>query len=90
MRSLLFNLVARARRFLMLTQAHLTFHLGDDQYGQDPKFSDYEHFNIAEAENVIATLARDPDKAKRLADFIAVHEIGAHERYQAALPEACR
>jgi hypothetical protein len=85
MRSLLFNLVAHARRFLMLTHAHLTFHLGDDQYAQDPKFSDYEDFNIVQAQNVVATLARDPEKAKRLADFIAVHET---ERYRAALPKA--
>ena len=31
MRSLLFNIVANARRFLMLTTPHMTFHLGNDQ-----------------------------------------------------------
>ena len=83
MRSLLFNLIAARGAFDADLEAQLTFHLGDDQYGLNPKFSDYEDCNIAQAENVVATLARDPEKAKRLADFIAVHEIGAR-----AIPEA--
>jgi hypothetical protein len=33
MRSLLFNLVARARRMLILRDANLTYHYGDDRGG---------------------------------------------------------
>jgi hypothetical protein len=83
MRSLLFNLVAHARRFLMLTHAQMTFHLGDDRYWAEPKFADYLDFNIAEAQSVIAALARDAEKAKRLAEFIAVHEA---EVFRGVLP----
>ncbi len=74
MRGLLFNLVAHAHRFLMLTQAQLTFHLGNDQAWNDPTFSDYVDFNIAEVTSVISTLSQDADKARRLVDFIRAHE----------------
>jgi hypothetical protein len=74
MRSLLFNLVAEAGRFLMLTHPQMTFHLGDDQHWVNPKFADYQHFNYHQALSAAATLARHPDKAKRLEQFIDAHE----------------
>jgi hypothetical protein len=74
MRSLLFNLAAHAGRFLMLTQAHLTFHLGDDLHWKDQTFADYIEFNWAEVRSLAASLAKDPDKAKRLIEFIEAHE----------------
>lgn len=73
-RSLLFNLVAHAGRVLMLTRAHLTFHLGNDVAWRNPALADYISFNIRQAELVVAALAKDPDKAKRLGDFITAHE----------------
>lgn len=78
MRGLLLNLIAHARRFLMVGNAHLTFHIGDAAYHADPRFSDYVDFNVAETQMVADTLAEDPDKARRLADFISVHEGGAY------------
>ena len=78
MRSLLFNLVALARRFLMLTHAQLTYHLGNDEYWGTPAFGDYMHFNIRQAVDVIARLAGNADAARRLADFIQVHEGDAY------------
>jgi hypothetical protein len=83
MRSLLFNLVAHSRRVLMLTQAQMTFHLGDDRHWAGPKFAEYLEFNIAQAKSVIAALAKDPEKAKRLSEFIAIHEA---EVFREAMP----
>jgi hypothetical protein len=80
MRSLLFNLVAHARRFLMLTHAQMTFHLGDDQYWAAERFADYADFNIAQAQSVIAALAQDAKKGERLAAFIAAHESAVFRR----------
>ncbi len=74
MRSLLFNLVAHANRFLMLTQAHLTYHLGDDQVWNTEPLKDYIDYNIAQGRAVIASLSQDPAKAQRLAEFVAAHE----------------
>jgi hypothetical protein len=74
MRSLLFNLVAHSRRFLMLTHAQMTYHLGDDRHWAEPRFDDYLNFNIAQAQSVIAAFAQDPEKTKRLKDFIFAHE----------------
>jgi hypothetical protein len=74
MRSLLYNFAAHARRFLMLTQAHLTFHLGNDRYWQDRAFADYVEFNWAEVRSLAASLAKNPDGAKRLFEFIEAHE----------------
>ena len=74
MRSLIFNLVAHARRFLMLTHAQLTYHLGNDEHWGSPELLDYMVFNIVEARSVISVLSRSPDKAKRLEDFIRAHE----------------
>lgn len=78
MRSLLFNLVAHAQRFLMLTHAQMTYHLGDDKYWADPAFADYEEFNQAEAKAVLKKLAKDRGMAKKLANFIAAHEIDVY------------
>ena len=83
MRSLMFNLVAHARRFLMLTRAHMTFHLGNDVTWQNPIYADYTSFNARQARLVISELAKDPEKAKRLADFITAHE---GEEYRQVLP----
>lgn len=74
MRSLLYNLVAHAQRFLMLTQAHLTYHLGDDKLWDAERFSDYIDHNIAQGRSVVAALAQDPQKATRLMEFISAHE----------------
>lgn len=85
MRSLLFNLVAQARRLLMLTRAQMTFHLNDDRHWSDPRFAGYLEFNIAQAQSVITRLAVDPEKAERLAEFISAHEMDV---YRDALPKS--
>lgn len=83
MRSLLFNLVAHAGRFLMLTRPHLTFHLGNDVHWSNPIFADYLYFNFLESLSIVSALAKNPEKAKRLADFISIHE---NAEYRDALP----
>jgi hypothetical protein len=89
MRSLLLTLVAQARRFLMLTQARLTFHLGEDVHWRDPIFADYIEFNLAEARFLVESLAKDPEKAKRLIEFITAHEPKTYqEEFLASLSPA--
>jgi tetratricopeptide (TPR) repeat protein len=88
MRSLLFNIVAQARRFLILTQAHLTFHLVDERHFHDERYADYLKFNVAEARSLLGRLARDPDMAKRLHDFIEAHEPGKFRAALRAIPAA--
>ncbi len=84
MRSLLFNLVAHARRFLMLTTAHMTFHPGSDRFWSDSVFADYNQFNFREALSVVTALAADGEKAQRLVQFINAHE---GRQFRDALPE---
>ncbi len=74
MRSLMFNLVALAPRYLMLTGAHLSFHLGDDRKWQVSAYDEYLDFNLDQARAVITAVAGDPEKLTRLADFIQAHE----------------
>ena len=74
MRSLMFNLVAQAPRYLMLSNAHLSFHLGDDRKWQVPAYDEYLDFNLAQARSIIHEVAGDSEKIARLADFIRAHE----------------
>ncbi len=70
MRSLLFNLAAHGRRFLMLTAAHLTFHIGDDRYWSHRRFQDYIAFNAQQAHRVAVALAGNRVQAEKLAAFM--------------------
>ncbi|HEY2889195.1 MAG TPA: hypothetical protein VGJ31_01140 [Dongiaceae bacterium] len=74
MRSLLFNLVAASKRFLMLTRPNMTFHLGDDVPWANPKYLDYQLFNYNQALMTLAKLVQNPDTATRLEAFINIHE----------------
>lgn len=74
MRSLLFNIVARSSRMLMLTNAHMTFHLGDDRKWEAPSYDEYVAFNLAEAQKVLESFAEDAAACTRLHDFVMAHE----------------
>jgi hypothetical protein len=74
MRGLLYNLVARAPRMLMLGNAHLTFHLGDDRKWEAASYGEYESFNLAEARNVLRAHAGDAEAFARLHPFVLAHE----------------
>jgi hypothetical protein len=71
MRSLLFNLVAKARRMLILRDAHLTYHYGDDRLW--PESAEYVDHNVAEARAVLETLSTDPSRYEALSKFCAAH-----------------
>lgn len=81
MRSLLYNLVARANHFLMLTQAHLTCHIGDDQRWSADKFADYEHYNIERAKDILGKLSSKSIEKKRLSEFVMIHEMDTYKDF---------
>ena len=57
-RSLLYNMIANSKHMLMLRQAHLTFHIGDEREWSDPKFKDYREFNVKQAISVLVSLTK--------------------------------
>ena len=70
MRGLLFNLVAHAKKMLMLRDCHLTFHLGQDRAWQDPALKDYTEYNRLNASSVLRELSSDPEKSRLLKMFL--------------------
>ena len=67
MRSLLYNMVAHCERLLILTDAHFTWHVGDDKAWRRPELQDYIDHNWDAATGLLRELAvghRD-----RLRDF---------------------
>jgi hypothetical protein len=73
MRSLLYNLVAKARQMLVLRDAHLTYHFGDDRPWAAPEFDDYLSFNLEQARSVLSALAADEDRRTTLSAFCLAH-----------------
>jgi hypothetical protein len=73
MRSLLFNLVVKARRMLILRDAHLTYHYGDDRPWNTPEFKEYTEHNVREAQSIVRSLSTDPVRQKALEDFCVAH-----------------
>lgn len=69
MRGLIYNMVATASRMLILTDAHLTCHLGDDKTWTRPELRDYIEHNWVEAVTVLRRLAAMHQD--RFADFCA-------------------
>ena len=66
MRGLRFNLIAQARRYLILKGAHLSFHLGHDRAWRSPEQEDYYRYNMWEAQQV-CDLIGVLDKGKMVA-----------------------
>lgn len=78
MRPLLYNLVAKAGRMIMLKDVHLTYHLGDDNAWSGKENSDYDTHNLLEAYKLIASSG--PKERERLKDFCRTHpEFFGHE-----------
>ena len=59
-------ILAMAERPVILTDAHQTFHLGDDRTWETSAFADYQAHNWAETDRVFAELTRDPVRRDRL------------------------
>lgn len=73
-RSLLYNMIANSKNMLMLRQAHLTFHIGDEREWRDPKYQDYRQFNVRQAIGVLTRLAkRNPATEAKLVRFCQGH-----------------
>ena len=69
-RNLLYNMVAASTNMLMLRQAHLTFHVGNEKQWQDPRYKDYRDFNMRQAIGIILTIIdRDPDAGSKVIRF---------------------
>jgi hypothetical protein len=64
------NLMVFAERPVVLRDAHVTFHLGDDRSWTDPAFADYFEHNLAEADRVFDALCADPARRDRLVSAI--------------------
>lgn len=84
-RSLLYNMIANSKHMVMLRQAHLTFHIGDEREWSNPKFKDYREFNVKQAVSVLETLARrDSAMESKLVHFCQQHRepirLGARPR----------
>jgi hypothetical protein len=53
-RVMLTNLLCTARKFKVLEDSHLTFHVGDDRPGKRPEYADYELFNNEQVGRALA------------------------------------
>jgi hypothetical protein len=76
MRSLLFNLVVKARRMLILRDAHLTYHYGDDRPWNMPDSMEYMEHNVKEARAVLSALSTDSTRRATLVEFCTAHGEG--------------
>ncbi|WP_140159658.1 hypothetical protein [Sphingobium sp. GW456-12-10-14-TSB1] len=88
MRSLLFNLVSTCQRFLMVTGAHATYHLGDDRKWQVSEFAEYEESNAREAQRVLDHFGRSAIASSNLRPFVASHEAANFADYLDRVPIA--
>jgi len=73
MRTLLYNLVAFSRNMLILTDVHLTYHVGDDRDWNRPELDDYRVFNMDNGVAALNTLIEDPAVRRRLRSFCTNH-----------------
>jgi hypothetical protein len=73
MRSLLYNLAVKARRMVILRDAHLTYHYGDDRPWNAAELEEYTRHNLGEARLVVRALSDDPAKREALNEFCSAH-----------------
>lgn len=66
MRGLLYNLFTLSTRMLMLTDVHLTYHLGDDKQWRNPAYTEYAEHNLANSNAVLSHYLAQPQAAERL------------------------
>jgi len=71
MKSLLYNLAALSECMVIITDAHATFHIGDDRVWTDQEFNEYATHNHNEAIKVAKNIIKiSPVYRKRLQDFV--------------------
>lgn len=70
MKSLLYNLAACSEKMVIFTDAHATFHIGDDRAWKDSRLDAFSKHNRNEATRVaLALMERSPEHADRLREF---------------------
>jgi hypothetical protein len=74
MRSLLYNLVVQAKRMLIMRDAHLTYHFGNDEAWTESKLLDYVAFNLDQAQSVLSRLCGDKHHRALLSAFCQAHQ----------------
>jgi hypothetical protein len=74
MRSLLYNLVVQAKRMLIMRDAHLTYHFGNDEAWAESKLLDYVAFNLDQARSLLAQLCVDKHRRALLSAFCQAHQ----------------
>ncbi|BBK34466.1 hypothetical protein EDC65_3045 [Stella humosa] len=72
-RSLLYNMVARAERMVILRGAALTYHYGDDRQWQDDRFRDYNRHNLIALGQSMSRLLADSHHRRRLEAFLGAY-----------------
>jgi hypothetical protein len=82
MRALIFNLVALSERLLILRDAHLTFHLGDDKAWANPELRDYHEHNRRCSQEALAGHCDNPRRRDLLSKFCVAHR----EKYSVPSP----
>lgn len=91
MRSLLYNLFALSKKMLVLTDVHMTYHLGDDKQWSNPAFSDYTRFNLACAHETRTHLQSTANASGQLTNLFAQYPLDPLEGVMPALrPPAYR
>jgi hypothetical protein len=72
-RALLYNMIASSRRMLIVKNAHLTYHFGDERAWREKSFADYFRHNVGEIEQLMRQLATDASRLAVLQDFCERH-----------------
>jgi hypothetical protein len=84
MRAMIFNCALHAKRYLVVMNGHLTFHLGNDRAWADPKFNDYSIFNTEEGIRVLLDMAKEESVAERL--LSSLRALGVQEAVMRLIP----
>jgi hypothetical protein len=72
-RSLLYNMVARAKHMVMLKNVALTYHFGNDRTWASAIYDDYTAFNRQQFLSVLDCLAQEEPGRRRLQAFCMAH-----------------
>lgn len=78
MKGFLINCAMQARRFLILSNSRLTFHLGNDRAWARPLFDEYTNFNLAQFQKVLTAMTTDEASAARMISMLEMLELPQH------------
>jgi hypothetical protein len=78
MRAFVFNFVRHAKRYLILSNARLTFHIGNDRAWAIPALMDYSAFNHAESKRVLSALSNETAAANTMLSSFRAIGVGGN------------